>query len=166
MTSAVIAGASERSIMAQTGHKSVQMVRATSKTAVCFERTARASWARRISGGSVLGWQVLAVSVQQPKLAALRCCCQPAQSYTVPRNFSIRSLLYKRRSGIFAYCGIVKAVLLQDSDFATCTSRDANGGTARVISRKGILGTMHLSRLQDTAWAERRGVLTLLRVLV
>jgi len=57
VTSAVIAGASERSIMAQTGHKSVQMVRATSNTAVCFERTARASWLVGYRGGSVLGWR-------------------------------------------------------------------------------------------------------------
>lgn len=46
-TAAAIAGASERSIMKQTGHRSVQMVRRYIRMAACSERTARANWACR-----------------------------------------------------------------------------------------------------------------------
>jgi integrase len=43
-TSAAIAGASEGSIMNQTGHRSVQMVRRYIREAVCSGRTAEGSW--------------------------------------------------------------------------------------------------------------------------
>jgi len=42
-TAAAIGGASERSIMNQTGHRSVQMVRRYIATAACFGRTAAES---------------------------------------------------------------------------------------------------------------------------
>ena len=46
-TSAVIAGASERSIMNQTRHRSVQMVRRYSRDGSLSERTAQRSWGCR-----------------------------------------------------------------------------------------------------------------------
>ena len=44
-TSAAIAGASERSIMKQTGHRSAQMVGGTSETGACSGTIVKASWA-------------------------------------------------------------------------------------------------------------------------
>lgn len=48
-TSAAIAGASERSIMNQTGHNSVQMYGATFAMEACSGRTARVSWGCKLA---------------------------------------------------------------------------------------------------------------------